>query len=74
MTVLEIPEDYKAFHEAVTQACVDLMTGRCVNDDGSMWTADEVREFFDKQCSFEEEFAEGMKPAEVAEAQWEAIT
>lgn len=65
---------YEEFHDKVVAACVGLMLGRCTNDDGSQMTAPQLRVFFGRVCSYEEEFAEGLTPEQVAEAQWEAIT
>ena len=73
-TPLVIPEDYATFHARVVDACVDLMLGRCINDDGSTMNEEELRYFFGTVCSYEVEFKDKQTPEEVAEAQWEAIT
>jgi len=70
----ETTKDYATYHEQVVAACVDLMHNHCRNDDGSIMTDDQLRQFFGVVCSYEEEFKENMPPKDVAEAQWEAIT
>ena len=76
MTVIQTANDraYRDFHQKVADACVILMSGRCRNDDGTVMTDLEIQSFFQNVCSYEEEFAEGLTPEQVAEAQWEAIT
>lgn len=52
---------YLEYHAKVVQACCNLM-------------GEQHREFFDKECSYESELAEGLTPEECAEAQYEALT
>jgi hypothetical protein len=70
----ETDKAYQDFHSKVVDACVNLMRGHCINDDGSKMTDLEVTHFFQNVCSYEEEFREGLTPEEVAEAQWDALT
>ena len=74
MSELVIPEDYAIYHAQVVDACVDLMSGRCINEDGTKMSDEEIRHFFGEVCSYEDEFKDAQKPQDVAEAQWEAIT
>ena len=76
MMVLRTEQEkaYQDFHSKVVDACVALMSGRCVNDDGSKMSDLEITHFFQNVCSYEEEFEEGLTPKEVAQNQWEAIT
>jgi hypothetical protein len=69
-----MPNDYRTYHAMVVDACVKLMSRHCLNDDGSQMSEKDLREFFDKQCTYHDEFAGKQSPEEVAEAQWEAIT
>ena len=76
MTEIHTKSDkaYQKLVEDVAGACVALMSGRCQNDDGSRMSDFEIHRFFQFACSYEEEFAEGMSPEQVAEAQLEAMT
>jgi len=65
---------YDEYHSKVVEACVDLMRGRITGEDGGADTDEDLRHFFGNACSYEEEFADGQTPKQVAEAQWEAIT
>jgi hypothetical protein len=53
--------EYEAFHQKVVGACVKIM-------------GEEHREFFDMECDYLDEFAEGLDPDEVAQAQYDALT
>ncbi len=51
---------YIKYHQKVVDACADLM-------------GKEHRHFFDSQCSYEKEFAEGIDAEEVAQNQLDAL-
>jgi hypothetical protein len=53
--------EYALYHARVVDACVELM-------------GQNVREFFDEQCDYFEEFECGDKPEDVAQNQYEAMT
>ena len=53
-------EEYKAYHARVVAECVQLMGEQC-------------RGFFDKQCDYLGEFAEGDDPRDVAISQQECL-
>jgi hypothetical protein len=67
-------QEYDEYRAAVAQACVELMHGHCNDEDGKPMSDGKIRYFFGVVCSYEDEFKEGLKPEEVAQAQWEAIT
>jgi hypothetical protein len=54
------PEGYAEYHKDVVNACCVLM-------------GEEHRAFFENECTYLDEFADGDKPEDVAQAQLEAI-
>jgi hypothetical protein len=58
--LLNSPE-YLAYRQRVIDACVKRM-------------GEDTRTFWETQCSWEEDFAEQLDPAEVAENQFDALT
>jgi hypothetical protein len=61
MSDVKSSPQYQVYHEQVVEACAKLM-------------GEQVRDFFDKQCDYLEEFMEGADPEEVAQAQYDAVT
>jgi len=53
--------EYTLYHKRVVDACCDLM-------------GQHTREFFDHQCDYFDELAEGLAPDDVAIAQQEALS
>lgn len=54
-------ESYESYRQRVIDACCELM-------------GQEHRNFWETQCSWEEEFREHREPADVAQDQYEALT
>ena len=52
--------EYVAYHKAVVDACVAL-------------TAEEHRAFWDRECDYFDEFAEGLSPEDVAQSQLDSL-
>lgn len=52
--------EYEAYHRKVVDACAALM-------------GEEHRNFFDRECSYVDEFKEGQDPEEVAQNQYDAL-
>ena len=56
---------YEEYHKAVVDECVRLSQ--------FLYDGESTREFWDKQCSYEDEFREGLTPEECADACIEAL-
>lgn len=53
--------EYAAYHDVVVEGCVRLFASHG------------VREFFERECDYFEEFHEGLSPADCAQAQLDAL-
>lgn len=52
--------EYQSYHQQVVAACVADM-------------GEQVREFFDKECDYLDEFTEGRSPEDVAQDQRDSL-